>query len=411
MRNLLLLGVLLISSPLAQGQESHSKATVKDGYIILRSNEAQLDHLKLIHYRPAFPFECLQIIGDDTLRYRPEELLGYGFRGLQQWVSRKVSIGGKEEWLFLALHFENEGGIKLLQNQDAGSRGYYLESSSGDLTHLSKENLAASLSELLPPCKGHQEQDFKRVDLRRTAIIRFMKRHQDCLNAADPPSGKWVRRPLNAGLSLSYLQGRATAGLDLSRSTGSSSWLINKPLMPSTSRSAAITLEFPFFRQFTLRTELSRSSLGYFHSLDVGSISLFRREEYQRINELSFSYRTTQIPLSIRYYFPGIRLVPFVEAGYSFQHASEIRGYSRTLDIEILSSSVAPTVAYDRIPLDLTSLVSEWHHAMIFAFGGRFYFTSWLALDLGGRYTYHLIPSALRINQFQFQAALVFVKP
>lgn len=268
---------------------------------------------------------CRVLAGANIVEYTPYDIIGYGVGG-RDYVSKEIQIDDHKKQVFLerlinantSLYFYNEKGIRL----------FFVEKDSAQFVTLNKHDLEShglsykdSLQTLTGDCQ-YSSGMTKLLSYNRRSLKEFIRTYNDCSS----DHFRYTRYGITFGLG----PGRLIP----------SGFSENKYLSQFT---------YPYFPEWYLGLFMNKPVLPSDFSFDL-SLIITRLTESYNISydtcdfDLVINMTSLEIPVQMRYLFPGHRLKPYINAGC-------VLGY----DLENRASLYSAVISQETIIIDKIS--------------------------------------------------------
>ena len=117
------------------------------------------------------------------IRYYPDDLVGYGFLRGKTYVSRKITLNGREVQVFLEELFK--GKYKLYYYPEQKMTYYFIETQDSALIKLTRDDFRDVIQQNFKDCPSLTFQ-LPYLKYKSIALVKFLKEYELCRNRAIP---------------------------------------------------------------------------------------------------------------------------------------------------------------------------------------------------------------------------------
>lgn len=285
----------------------------------IKTDSSLMTNVRVIVRTPSFNSRYIDVISkNDTITYTPDDILEYGSRYGNIYVSREINISGEIKKVFLQQLVK--GSATLFYYREKGFGTYFIEKKSVASTkfvEVTDKDRKKILASILDDCEWI-EGPMKIVKYTKRSLTKFVTHYNEC---RERPFS-FIKFGVSVGYGLTDMRVNSKFGLAL-RST---------PISFATEEIRATPLLADGAPMFGAFTEIPLSLIDF--SLTTGVY--FSKNEYEfltdpsrvgRVDKISIKISSFDIPIMLRYTFPKRKIRPFTNFGPVFSfHTTNSNG-------------------------------------------------------------------------------------
>ncbi len=246
------------------------------------------------------------IIKGDTLEYNPNQIIEYGLKNGQTYISKRIAIDGSDKQVFLERLAH--GKLTLFYYRGNKETNYYLQKDSSELIFLKKTSgknknyFRKQLNTNTRDCRNVNDAS-KLVAFNKQSLTKFASFYNDCSNRRFP----YFKYGLIGGLGLNKLSPLKETNLNYLN-------LFNYNYEQNLT--FGVFLDHPIFvSDFSIRLEAFYAKNGFSYNY------------YDQGKDVDIVINTSSIslPVLLRYTYPSAKYQPFINIGaaYTFHFNNE----------------------------------------------------------------------------------------